>query len=107
MDKKKAQQLLSEIESNNHKEIIVYALNGCPACDELKGKFNNIGVLYENIIMNDNDDMWKELEDRGGSDFVPQVSVEGYLIKEKEYETVNELISKSVTLLIGKKVILK
>ena len=51
--------------------------------------------------------MWKELEKRGGSDFAPQVDIEGYLIKEDEYETVNELISKTISLMIDRKVFLK
>lgn len=107
MDKEKILKLLNEIKENNHKNVIVYALDGCPACDELKQKLSNVGVVYETITMNGNEDMWKELEDRGGSEFAPQVEVEGYLIKEEEYETVNELISKGISLLIGKKVILK
>lgn len=107
MDKEKIFKLLKEIESNNHKEVVVYALDGCPACEELKQKLNNIGVPYENVVMNGNEEMWQELEDRGGSEYAPQVSVEGYLIKEEEYETVNELISKTVSILIDKKVILK
>lgn len=107
-DKKKTiGQLLKEINENNHKKVIVYALDGCPACDELKQKFNNVGVTYENVKMNGNEDMWKELENRGGSEFAPQVEIDGYLIKEDEYETVNELISKTISLMIERKVVLK
>jgi len=107
MDKEKIFKLLNEIKENNHKKVTVYALDGCPACDELKTKFNNIGVNYENVTMNGNEDMWQELEDRGGSEYAPQVDVEGYLIKEEEYETVNELISRAVSIIINKKVVLK
>ena len=57
--------------------------------------------------MNGNDDMWSKLEEWGGSDFAPQVKVEDYLIKEDEYETVNELISKTVSLVIDRRVVLK
>jgi hypothetical protein len=55
--------------------------------------------------MNGNEKMWKELEDMGGSDFAPQVKVDGYLVKENEYDTVNELISKTLTNLLGRKII--
>ncbi len=103
--KNKIKNLLAEIKENKGKKITVYAIKGCPACEELKQKLNNVGVLYENVSMNDNDDMWSELEKRGGSDFVPQVEVEGNLIKE--YETVNELVSKTISLMINRKVILK
>jgi glutaredoxin len=106
MNKKKVIELLAEIKKNSHKEVIVYALDGCPACEELKKKLDNIGVIYENVKMNGNEEMWVKLEEWGGSEYAPQVKVEDYLIKEEEYETVNELISKTVSILIDKKVIL-
>lgn len=105
MDNNSVKKLLKEISDNNHKEVIVYALEGCPACEELKTKFDNIGLTYENITMNGNEKMWKELEDMGGSDFAPQVKVDGYLIKEDEYDDVNQLISKTLTNLLGRKII--
>ncbi len=105
--KQKIGQLLKEIKDNNNKKIIVYALDGCPACNELKQKLDNVGVTYENVSMDGNEKMWEELEKRGGSDFAPQVEIEGYLIKEEEYETVNELISKTISLMIERKVVLK
>jgi glutaredoxin len=105
MDRDSIKKLLKEISDNSHKEVILYTLEGCPACEELKTKLDNIGMTYENVIMNGNEKMWKELEDMGGSDFAPQVKVDGYLVKENEYDTVNELISKTLTNLLGRKII--
>ena len=105
MDRDSIKRLLKEISDNSHKDVIVYTLEGCPACEELKTKLDNIGMTYENVIMNGNEKMWKELEDMGGSDFAPQVKVDGYLIKENEYDTVNELISQTLTNLLGRKII--
>lgn len=105
--KKMISKLLKEIKDNDYKKVVVYALDSCPACIELKHKFNNIGVTYENVSMDGNDDMWDELEKRGGSGYAPQVEIEGYLIKEDEYETINELISEAVSLMIERKVVLK
>lgn len=103
--KEKIKNLLAEIKENSGKKVTVYSIKGCPACEELKQKFNNIGVLYENIAMDDNEPMWSELEARGGTDYVPQVDIEGNLIKD--YETINELVSKTISLMIDRKVILK
>jgi glutaredoxin len=100
-------QLLKEINENNDKKIVVYALDGCPACEELKSKLEKVGVLYENIVMNGNEEMWDKLEEMGGSDFAPQVQVEDYLIKEEEYETVNELLGETLTRMLGRKITIK
>jgi len=100
-------RLLNEISDNNHKEVTVYALEGCPACIELKEKLDKIGLTYENVTMDGNEEMWKQLEEMGGSDFAPQVQVEGYLIKENEYETVNQLISKTLSNLLNREIVIK
>lgn len=100
-------QLLKEINENNDKKVVVYALDGCPACEELKSKLEKVGVLYENIVMNGNEEMWDKLEEMGGSDFAPQVQVEDYLIKEEEYETVNELLGETLTRMLGRKITIK
>ena len=103
-EKEKIKQLLKEINENSHKKVIVYALDGCPACNDLKNKFNNIGLTYETVIMNGNDDLWDELASMGGSEYAPQVKVEDYLIKEDEYDDVNQLISQTLTNLLGRKI---
>lgn len=100
-------RLLEEIKENSHKKIIVYTLDGCPACQEYKDKIERIGVVYENVEMTDNETMWKYLSDKGGSEYVPQVEVNGYLIKEEEYEDVNELISKTLSNLLERRIVIK
>jgi len=100
-------RLLEEIKENSHKKIKVYSLEGCPACQEYKSKIEQIGIVYEDIEMTDNDTMWKYLTEKGGSDFVPQVEVEDYLIKEEEYEDVNELISKTLSNLLERRIVIK
>lgn len=106
-DEKKIKNLLNEIAENNHKNIVVYSLDGCPACNELKDKFDKLGLTYENVEMTDNDEMWDKLTQMGGSEYVPQVRVEEYLIKEEEYDDVNELIGKTLSNLLGRKIIIK
>ena len=100
-------QLIKEINENNDKKVVVYALDGCPACEELKTKLEKVGVVYENVVMNGNDKMWDKLDKMGGSEFAPQVQVEDYLIKEEEYETINELIGKTLTRMLGRKITIK
>jgi glutaredoxin len=102
----KVKQLLKEIEESD-KKVVLYTLDGCPACEELKTKLDKMGLVYETVIMNGNKLMWDKLSEMGGSEYAPQVQVEDYLIKEDEYDTVNELISKTLTNMIGRKIIIK
>jgi glutaredoxin len=106
-NKDQVNRLLQEVRDNQHKKVTVYALDGCPACEELKEKLEKIGLVYENVTMNGNDDMWDKLEKMGGSEFAPQVQVEDYLIKENEYDTVNDLVGKTLTNLLGRQIIIK
>ena len=98
-------RLLEDISSNSNKEIILYSINGCPACEEFKSKLNKLDIVYENVDMEDNTEVWKKLENMGGSEFVPQITIEGKLIKD--YRNVNELLSKTISEMINRKVILK
>lgn len=100
-------QLLEDVQKNSHKKVTVYALDGCPACEDLKNKFDKIGLVYETVIMNGNQKMWDKLEEMGGSEYAPQVQVENYLIKENEYEDINQLISSTLTNLLERKIIIK
>ena len=98
-------RLLEDIRSNHNKKLTVYSISGCPACEEIKTKLNKLDVVYENVYMENNNEMWAKLESMGGSEFVPQIIVENTLIKD--YEDVNQLFSKTISEIINRKVILK
>tara|TARA_R110002020_G_scaffold163538_4_gene349580 strand:+ start:1522 stop:1845 length:324 start_codon:yes stop_codon:yes gene_type:complete len=98
-------RLLENIKSNSHKKLTLYSIEGCPACEEFKSKLGQLDIVYENVDMEGNDEMWSMIEKMGGSDFVPQIMVEKTLIKN--YEDVNELLSKTISEMINRKIILK
>jgi glutaredoxin len=98
-------RLLEDINSNSGKKLVLYSIDGCPACEEFKTKLSKLDIMYENVDMENNDEMWKKLENMGGSEFVPQITIEGNLIKD--YRDVNELLSKTISEMINRKVILK
>lgn len=104
-DNPQIKRLLEDIGSNSDKKLVLYSIVGCPACEEFKTKLSKLDIVYENIDMENNDEMWKKLESMGGSEFVPQITVEGNLIKD--YKDVNELLSKTISEMINRKVILK
>jgi|TARA_R110000772_G_scaffold22874_3_gene61714 glutaredoxin len=109
MDKSNLQikNLLEEIKDNSNKKVLVYALDGCPACIELKNKLDKVGVVFETVDMGGNQDMWDKLAKMGGSEYAPQVKVEDHLIKENEYTNVNQLVSCTLTNLLNRKIVIK
>lgn len=98
-------RLLEDINTNSTKKLVLYSIDGCPACVEFKEKLNRLDIRYENVEMQDNEEMWAKLEEMGGSEYVPQITVEGTIIKD--YKDVNELLSKTISEMINRKVILK
>ena len=104
-DNPQIKRLLEDITNNNQKVLTVYSIEGCPACEEFKTKLNNLDIVYETVDMENNDTMWEQLASMGGSEFVPQITIDDTLIKE--YADVNELLSKTISEIIERKVILK
>jgi glutaredoxin len=100
------QKLLEDIRNNDDKKIILYTMENCPACKELKGKMEHLNIKYENVEMENNEKMWEWLkETSGGKDYVPQVSVEGKLLNE--YEEINDLMGLVITEIIGRRIVIK
>lgn len=98
-------RLLEDIQVNSNKNLVLYSIHGCPACEEFKNKLGKLDITYESVNMEDNEEMWDKLKKMGGSEFVPQITIEGNLIKE--YNDVNELLSMTISEIINRKVILK
>lgn len=105
--KPEIKKLLEDIQLHKDKKVTLYTFKTCPACIELKKKLNKIDVIYEEVDMEGNEPMWDQLKKDGGSLYVPQVRVQDYLIKENEYEDVNQLISQTLSNMIGRKIVIK
>jgi glutaredoxin len=99
------QRLLEEIGENNNKSVILYTMDHCPACKQLKEKLDHLNINYENIEMDGNESMWKWLKENGGKDYVPQANVEGKLLSE--FDEVNDLVGMVISEMIGRRIIIK
>tara|TARA_R110000803_G_scaffold22931_1_gene56602 strand:- start:1167 stop:1490 length:324 start_codon:yes stop_codon:yes gene_type:complete len=98
-------RLLEDIQTNNTKNLVLYSIHGCPACEEFKTKLAKLNIVYESVDMENNETMWTKLGEMGGSEYVPQITVENELIKD--YKDVNELLSKTISEMINRKVLLR
>jgi glutaredoxin len=99
------EKLLQEIKNNNNKEIVLYTMEHCPACKELKKKLDHLNITYENVEMEGNEKMWEWLKEKGGKDYVPQVNIEGKILNE--FDEINDLISMVISEMIGRRIIIK
>ena len=99
------QKLLEDIRDNSDKNITLYTMTHCPACKELKTKLDHVGIVYENIEMEGNDEMWKWLKENGGQDYVPQVKVEDKLISE--FDEINDLVGMVISEMVGRRIVIK
>lgn len=99
------QKLLQEIKENNNKQIILYTMEHCPACKELKKKLDHLNIMYENVEMEGNDTVWEWLKATGGKDYVPQVNIEGKVLNE--FEEINDLVAMVISEMIGRKIVIK
>lgn len=98
------QKLLEELKENSDKNIVVYSMEHCPACKELKGKLEHLNINYENVEMEGNEKMWEWLKENGGKDYVPQVNVEGKLLNE--FEQINDLVAMVISEMVGRKIVI-
>lgn len=99
------QKLLQEIKENNNKNIVLYTMEHCPACKELKSKLDHLNINYSNIEMEGNDKMWEWVKENGGKDYVPQVNFEGKILCE--FDEINDLVGMVISEMVGRKIIIK
>jgi len=50
-------------------------MEGCPYCDELKGYFQNEGIDYRPIDIEERVNLWENVKKLTGEDFVPTAKV--------------------------------
>jgi hypothetical protein len=82
-------------------EIIVFTLNGCIHCVELKKELNNLNIEYKEIEVGENKEIWDKVVEQTGHNSLPSVYIrlnggdEGPIfVPERDYQDRDELIKK-------------
>ena len=55
--------------------IVLYSMEGCPYCDELKGYMQMEGIDYNPIDIEVKEKLWESVKEITGEDYVPTVMV--------------------------------
>ncbi len=56
-------------------QIVLYSMEGCPYCDELKGYLQNEGMDYKPIDIEEKEHLWEKVKNITGEDYVPTAMV--------------------------------
>jgi hypothetical protein len=82
-------------------EIIVFTLNGCSHCVDLKKELNNLNISFSEIEVESNKEIWDSVVKQTGHNSLPSVYIsiaggdEGPIfVPERDYKDRDDLIEK-------------
>jgi glutaredoxin len=82
-------------------EIIVFTLNGCGHCVDLKKELNNLNISFSEIEVESNKEIWDSVVKQTGHNSLPSVYIsiaggdEGPIfVPERDYKDRDDLIEK-------------
>jgi glutaredoxin len=81
--------------------LVVFTLDGCSHCTDLKNSLNNLNLNFVEIEVTKNKNLWDKVVEQTGHNSLPSVyiSLNGgdsgpIFVPERDYETQDELIEK-------------
>lgn len=81
------------------KNILVFTLNGCNHCVDLKTSLTNANILYNEIEINENQSLWNQVVEQTGYNLLPTVFIgsndteEGLVfVPDRDFKSPIELI---------------
>lgn len=81
------------------KNILVFTLDGCQHCVDLKKSLTNANVLYNEMEINENQSLWNQVVEQTGYNLLPTVFIgsndsdEGIvLVPDRDFKSSTELL---------------
>jgi glutaredoxin len=82
-------------------EVVVFTLNGCSHCIDLKDKLNDMSIPFTEIEITNNQKLWDKVVNQTGHNVLPTIFIKKQntdtgpvLIPGKDFNNVNEAIPK-------------
>ena len=83
-------------------KVIVFTMEGCPWCDELKGQLDESNVEYEARDINEYSTMYNNFAKITECELLPSVLIgKEALVPEKSFQTIEECVDTIESLLVG------
>jgi len=74
------------------KKIMIYTISGCPHCEELKDFLRKRGVEFEDIDVEENDEVAEEIIEKTGQNGFPVIDIDGEIIIGFDEEKISEAL---------------
>lgn len=81
------------------KKILVFTLNGCPLCEELKRRLREVSIDFYEVEITQNPEIWNELKGQINDDLLPTIFIQtdhygnGFVYTpEVDFNDINEII---------------
>jgi glutaredoxin len=82
-------------------EVVIFTLNGCSHCIDLKDKLNDVSIPFTEIEITNNQKLWDKVVNQTGHNVLPTIFIKKQntdtgpvLIPGKDFNNVNEVIPK-------------
>jgi glutaredoxin len=56
-------------------KIVIFSMNGCGHCVSLKKRLNGLSIPYNDIDINQHEDLWKQVVEQTGHNVVPTIYI--------------------------------
>ena len=80
-------------------KIIVFTLNGCGHCVELKKSLNELEIDYSEIVIDNNEEIWNQVVNQTGHNSLPTIfiSINGdeegpVFVPERDFNSLDECV---------------
>jgi len=81
------------------KQILIFTLNGCLQCRDLKMKLTEQSISFKDIEITKNQELWKQVTSQTGYDLLPTVFIQNddnstgtVYIPDRDFQDINEII---------------
>ena len=81
------------------KQILIFTLNGCLQCRDLKMKLTEQSISFKDIEITKNQELWKQVTTQTGYDLLPTVFIQNddnstgtVYIPDRDFQDINEII---------------
>jgi glutaredoxin len=80
-------------------KIIVFTLNGCGHCVDLKKSLNELEINYSEIVIDENEEIWNQVVNQTGHNSLPTIfiSINGdeegpVFVPERDFNSLDECV---------------